>query len=108
MPNETLAGLADTWPAVAPVPDIGMLNGELEASETIARLPLTAPFAAGLNFAVKVTLWLGATVAGSVNPLIEKPEPVTLACMIVSEDPPVLVNVSDVLLLAPTCTFPNA
>jgi hypothetical protein len=36
-----------------------------------------------------------------------KPAPVTLACDIVTLDPPVLVSVSDRLALLPTCTLPN-
>ena len=74
----------------------------------MARLPLTAPAAAGANFTVNDTVWLAASVAGSVRPLMEKPAPVTFAWEIVSEDPPVLVNVSVLLLLLPTCTLPNA
>ena len=85
-----------------------MLSGELDASETMARLPVTAPAAVGANFTVNAMLWLTASVAGSVNPLMEKPAPVTLACEIVTDDPPVLVSVSDLLLLPPTCTLPNA
>ncbi len=39
---------------------------------------------------------------------MEKPAPLGVACVIVTLDPPVLVKVSDVLLLFPTCTLPNA
>jgi hypothetical protein len=84
-----------------------MLSGELGASETIARLPLAAPAAVGENFTVKVTLWLGVSVVGKVSPVIEKPVPVTLACEMVTLDPPVLVRVSDKLALLPTWTLPN-
>jgi len=51
---------------------------------------------------------LAERVAGRVSPLTEKPAPLGVACEIVTLDPPVLVKVSDVLLLFPTCTLPNA
>jgi hypothetical protein len=47
-------------------------------------------------------------VRGKVNPLIEKTAPVTFACVMVTDDPPVLVSVSDKLVLLPTWTLPNA
>jgi hypothetical protein len=47
-------------------------------------------------------------VIGKVNPLIEKTAPVTFACVMVTDDPPVLVSVSDKLVLLPTWTLPNA
>ena len=48
------------------------------------------------------------SVAGNVNPLMEKSVPVTLACEIVRVAPPVFVSVSDLLLELPTCTLPKA
>ena len=45
---------------------------------------------------------------GKVNPLMENPAPVTLACEIVTDDPPVLVSVSERFARLPTCTLPNA
>lgn len=47
-------------------------------------------------------------LTGRVGPLTVKPAPLGVACEIVTLDPPVLVTVSDVLLLLPTCTLPNA
>ena len=47
-------------------------------------------------------------VTGRVSPLTEKPAPLGVACEIVTADPPVLVRVSDLLLLLPTGTLPNA
>ena len=84
-----------------------MLRGELEASEMMARLPLTTPAAAGANFTLNVTVWLGVRVVGRASPVTEKPAPVTLACEIVTLTPPVLVSVSDKLALLPTCTLPK-
>ena len=57
-----------------------MFSGELDPSDTIARLPLAAPVTVGVKVAVKVTLWVGLSVVGKVRPLIEKPVPVTVAC----------------------------
>ena len=47
------------------------------------------------------------SVTGRVSPLIEKAAPVTLACEIVTDVPPVFVNVSERFVLLPTCTLPN-
>jgi len=44
-------------------------------------------------------------VRGKFSPLIEKAAALELACVIVTDDPPVLVNVSDKLVLLPTWTF---
>lgn len=79
-----------------------MLSDGLDASDTIDTVPLAEPALFGAKVTVKVTLWLEESVAGKVNPLTEKTAPVTLACDMVTTDPPVLVTVSDLLLLLPT------
>jgi len=79
-----------------------MLSGELDASETIDKDPLAEPAAVGAKVTVNVTLWFEESEVGKVNPVIEKTAPVTLAWDIVTVDPPVLVTVSDLLLLLPT------
>src|SRR6266550_2230227 len=84
-----------------------MLRVEFEASEMIARLPLTVPAVVGENLTVNVTLWEALRVVGSVRPVREKPAPVTFACEMVTAVPPVLVNVSDRLAVLPTWTLPN-
>ena len=48
------------------------------------------------------------SVAGRVSPLTENPAPLGVACEIVTAAPPVLLKVSDLLLLLPTGTLPNA
>lgn len=48
-----------------------------------------------------------ASVVGKVRPLTESPAPLTVACEMVTEEAPVLVNVSDWLLLVPTVIEPN-
>ena len=101
-PKLTLLGFAIREPAVTPVPESAMLRGDPGASETMARLPVTLPPAAGANFTVNATDWFGVNVVGRASPMTEKPVPVTVACEIVTFDPPVLVNVSERLALLPT------
>ena len=102
LPKFSVVGDTANWPGVVPLPESAMPSGELDASDTRDRLPLTAPALAGANFTVKVTLWPAVSVAGKVKPLTEKPEPVTLACEIVAVAPPVFVTVSELLLVLPT------
>ncbi len=108
LPKFTLVGFAVSVPGVRPVPESGILRGELDALETTLNVPLTAPALVGAKAAVKVTLWLAARVTGRFSPLTEKPAPLGVACEIVTVAVPVLVKVSDLLLLLPTCTLPNA
>lgn len=49
-----------------------------------------------------------ARVTGSVRPLMEKPVPLGVTWVMVTETAPVLVKVSDKLVLAPTSMLPNA
>jgi hypothetical protein len=56
---------------------------------------------------VNVTLWREESVAGKLNPLMEKLVPPTFASEMVTADPPLLVNVSERLELSPFCTFPK-
>lgn len=102
LPKLRLVGDTAKVPAAVPDPESGILRGEFDALETTERLPLAEPALAGVKVAVKVTLWFGLRVTGKVSPLIEKTDPVTFACEMVTDDPPVLVSVSDKFLLAPT------
>lgn len=108
LPKLRVVGDTASVPAAVPVPESGIVSGEFDAFDTTDKLPFTVPVLLGVKVAVNVTLWLGVSVSGSVNPLIEKPAPLKFACEIVIPDPPVLVSVSDKLELFPTCTFPNA
>src|SRR5271169_6179444 len=85
-----------------------MFSGEFDAFDTTDRLPLAAPALVGVKVAVNVTLWLDVSVRGKLNPLIENTAPVTFACVMVTDDPPVLVSVSDKFALLLTWTLPNA
>jgi len=108
LPKLRLVGDTANAPAAVPVPESAMLSGELEAFDTTDKLPLAAPAPVGLKVAVNVTLWFVVSVTGKVNPLMEKTAPVTFACVTVIDNPPVLVSVSDKLLLLPTRTLANA
>ena len=83
------------------MPESATLSPELDAFETIDTVPLATPALVGANVTVNVTLWFEESVAGKVNPLTEKAPPLTLAWEMVTADPPVFVNVSDLLLLLP-------
>jgi hypothetical protein len=106
-PKLKLVGDTASWPAEVPVPESAIVSVEFDAFDTIARLPLTAPAPEGVKVAVNVTLWFAARLRGNDNPLMVKAAPVTLACEIVTLEPPVLVTVSERLALLPTCTLPN-
>ena len=79
-----------------------MFSGEFDAFDTIERLPLAVPAAVGLKVAVNVTLWFAVRLMGRLNPLVEKTTPIRFACEIVTVELPVLVTVSDELVLLPT------
>ena len=72
-------GFAVSAPGVTPVPESATLNGEFEASDITANVPLAAPVEVGAKLMVTVMLAPGPTVAGSVGPLIEKTVPVMVA-----------------------------
>jgi hypothetical protein len=65
-------------------------------------LPLAAPLAVGEKSTVKDVLWPEVNVTGKDSPLRLNPVPVAAAAEMVRLDPPVLVSVSDKLVLLPT------
>jgi hypothetical protein len=107
LPKFKLTGETDNWPCAVPVPESAILNGELSAVDTTARLPLLDPVAVGAKVIVNVTLCFGERVVGTLSPLSEKPAPLMLASEMVTVDPPVLVNVSERLALLLFCTLPK-
>jgi hypothetical protein len=94
LPKLGLVGDTANFPVAVPVPESAMLSGELEAFDTTDRLPLAGAAPVGVKVAVNVTLWFAVSVRGKVNPATEKTAPVTSACVMVTDDPPVLVRVS--------------
>jgi hypothetical protein len=79
-----------------------MLKFESEALEVMLTLPVAAPLAVGEKSTVKDVLWPAANVKGTAIPLKLNPAPLAVAAEIVRLDPPVLVSVSDRLVLLPT------
>lgn len=108
LPKVRLVGDTVNWPAAVPVPESAILSVEFDAFDTTDRLPFAAAALAGVKVTVNVTLWFAVRVRGKVNPLVEKAAPVKFACETVTDDPPVLVSVSGLLLLLPTWILPNA
>jgi hypothetical protein len=102
LPKAKVAGETESWPGVVAVPESAMFSGEFDASDTRDRLPLKVPALVGANLTVNVTLPPAVSVVGKVRPVTENTEPVTLAWEIFTVVPPVLVTVSDWLLLLPT------
>lgn len=124
LPKFKLVGAATNWPATIPVPLTATVVvvllavvalGELwdwpgansEAALTTATFPLTVPLCFGVKVTAKETLWLGASVAGRVGPLIVNPVPLVESWEIVKSEPPGLVNVPLTVWLFPTCTLPK-
>jgi hypothetical protein len=107
-PKLRLPGDTVKVPEAPPVPESAMFSGEFFAFDTIEMLPLAEPPPVGENVAVKVTLWFAVRLIGRVNPVIENPPPETFACEMVTVDEPLLVKVSDKLVVLPTCTVPKA
>jgi hypothetical protein len=73
-----------------------------------AKLPLALPAAVGLNTTWKLRLCCGARVRGRVKPFVLKPVPVTVACVTVTLELPVLVTTSVWVWDAPVCTVPKS
>ena len=71
-------------------------------------LPLAAPLVVGEKSTVNDVLWPAVSVTGKDSPLKLNPVPLAVAAEIVRLDPPVLVSVSDKLVLLPIWTLPNA
>ena len=102
LPNARLVGFAVSAPCVTPAPESGMLRLGFEPLEVILTLPLAAPLAVGEKSTVNDVLWPAVNVKGKVSPLKLNPVPLATAAEIVRLDPPVLVSVSDKLVLLPT------
>src|SRR5208283_1903687 len=108
LPNAKLVGFAVSAPWVTPVPESGMLKLGFEPVEVMLTLPLAAPLVVGEKSKVNDVLWPAVSVTGKDSPLKLNPVPLAAAAETVRLDPPVLVSVSDKLVLLPTWTLPNA
>lgn len=102
LPKFWLAGDAANCPGVVPVPDSATVSDGFEAFDVKVRFPLALPDAVGENTTEKVTLCPAARFVGNDRPLTENAAEVELAPVTVMLDPPLLVKVSDFVLLFPT------
>jgi len=92
---------------MVPVPDKEIVRVELEASDVNEIIPLAEPAFVGAKVAPKVKLCPAVRVKGRINPLMLNPLPLTFACETVIVVPPVLVRVSDWVVLAFTWILPK-
>jgi hypothetical protein len=107
-PKGKLVGLASSKAIAAlPVPVNGIARGELGASLISETDPLTAPAVVGANTTLKVVFPPAAITLGKERPLMLKPAPVTLACVIVKLDVPSFVSRIVCELLSPVITLPK-
>jgi hypothetical protein len=102
LPKLWLAGLTPNCPGAVPVPDRATVSDGFDALEVNVRLPLALPAAVGENRTENVTLCPAVKVVGSDRPLIENAPALELAPEMLTLVPPVLVTVSDFVLLFPT------
>jgi len=71
------------------------------------KLPLAAPPLVGVNVTLNVRLCPGFSVVGTLNPLVPKPAPDTVAVARCKTVPPEFVSRSLCDWVLPTCTLPN-
>ena len=94
LPKLRLEEVTANTPGVTPVPDSDTASVAFEALLRMETFPLTAPPACGEKVTGKLALCPAASVKGKLNPLTEKPVPETFTWLMVTLDPPELVNVS--------------
>jgi hypothetical protein len=113
LPNESVdddavrVGETGDWLCAVPVPESTIVSVELSAVDTTARVPLADTAVVGAKITVNVTARFGESVIGKLSPLTAKPPPLMCAAEIVTADAPVLVNVSERLVLLFVCTLPK-
>ena len=71
-------------------------------------VPVAAPAAAGSNCTLKVAVWPGLRVSGKLTPDIEKPAPVMVAALTITEAVPDEVSVTACVAGVFTTTSPKA
>ncbi len=102
MPKARLVGFTVSVAGVTPVPESGMVKLGFDPFEVMLTLPLAAPLAVGEKSTDNDALWPAAKATGKVSPLKLKPVPLALAAEMVRVDPPVLVSVSERVVLLPS------
>lgn len=106
LPKLTLVGLSDSAGCV-PFPAREATVGELCALLLMEMLPTALPGAVGANCALRVLDCPGTRENGKTNPLMPKPVPVMLPCVMFKLAVPEFVKVMLWVLAAPTVTFPK-
>src|SRR3989441_843316 len=107
-PKLRLVGLAVRRKVeVTPVPLNAMVEGELGASLTSERLPVTLPALAGAKATLKLVLCPALRDSGTVRPVMLKPFPEGVACEMVTLAVPELIRVMVWELRVPTATSPK-
>src|SRR2546425_3321327 len=107
-PKLRLVGLAVRRKVeVTPVPLNAMAEGELGASLTSERLPVTLPALVGAKATLKLVLCPALRVSGTVRPVMLKPFPEGVACEMVTLPVPELIRVMVCELRVPTATSPK-
>lgn len=107
IPSERLDGFGLSAPCDTPVPATGMLKLGFEPLDVAVMFPLAAPVVAGEKVTVNEVLCPVASVTGIEGLAKLNPVPLTDTAEIVTLVPPLLVRVSDWLLLVPTVTLPK-
>src|SRR5580693_359432 len=102
LPKARLVGVAVRVPGATPVPESAMLRLGFDPLEVMVTLPVAVPAAVGANFTENEVLWPAVRVTGRDRPLKLNPVPLALAAEMMRLDPPVLVSVSDKLVLLPS------
>jgi hypothetical protein len=80
-----------------PVPESATARVAFDALLVMETPPVTAPLLCGANATLKLVLCPAARVRGRVIPLKLNPEPVAVAAVMVTLDPPELVRFSEAL-----------
>ena len=107
-PKGKLVGVAPSRVVEAvPVPLNAIASGEFGALLTSETDPLTLPAVVGANIRLNVVLPPAAIVLGRGRPVVLKPAPVTLACVIVKLAFPLFDSVIGCELLLPVITLPK-
>ena len=102
LPKFNAVGVTVSCPGVVPLPDSGIFNCGLEASERIERFPEIEPETLGVKTTGNVRLCPAPRIAGSDKPLTVNAALDTPACETVRVVVPVLVRVS-----VKVCELPN-
>src|SRR6516225_12447010 len=93
---------------LAPVPDSAREVGELEALLTTTSVPVKLPTADGAKLTLNAVLCPPVRVRGTTSPLVLKVVPLTLSPDTTTVSVPVLLRVTDCVLLLPLGTLPKA